>query len=125
MKRNTIQISDIEVLEQKLQEAIKTSEVSFLEKVLHDQLLFMIPNGDIITKEMDLASHKSRQMIVDYLNATLENIKIIDDTAIVTITYDTKGRMLNLPIEGSFRYIRFWKRFDDGLKVIGGSCFKL
>jgi ketosteroid isomerase-like protein len=112
-------------LEYALIKAISTSDVEFLDRVLHDDLRFLAPNGQVITKAMDLASHRGGEMVVDEIIPTIEEIKIIDDTAIVVIVYDTKGKMLGNPIEGRFRYIRMWKQFSDGLKVIGGSCFKL
>ena len=120
-----IQKSEIIELEQKLIEGIKTSNVQFLDKILHDDLLFLAPNGQVITKAIDLASHRAGEMVVDAITSTIEEIKIIDDTAIVVIVYDTKGKMLGNPIQGKFRYIRIWKSFNDGYKVIGGSCFKL
>lgn len=121
----TIQKNEIIELEKKLIEAIKTSDIQFLDKILHDDLLFIIPNGQVITKAMDLASHKAKEMIVDELVPEMEELNIVDDTAIVVMIYDTKGKMLGNPIEGKFRYIRFWKHFPEGFKVIGGSCFQL
>ncbi len=122
---NNISKTTIIEMEEQLMVAIKTSDLSFLDKVLHHHLLFLAPNGQLITKAMDLASHRAGEMVVDQLVSTIEAINIIDDTAVVVIVYDTKGSMLGQPIEGQFRYIRIWKQFNDGLKVIGGSCFKL
>ncbi len=112
-------------LETQLIDAIKSSDLNFLNTVLHDDLLFMAPNGLIITKQMDLASHEAGEMLVEQLLPTFEAIKIINDTAVVVIVYDTKGTMLGTPIQGQFRYIRIWKKFNDGLKIIGGSCFQI
>jgi ketosteroid isomerase-like protein len=112
-------------IENQLIRAIKTSDVEFLSKILHDDLLFIAPTGQTITKEMDLASHKAGHMGVEQLIPTFEEVKIIDDNAIVVVVYDTKGTMLGNPIQGHFRYIRVWKMFAEGLKVIGGSCFKI
>ena len=122
-----MQINKDEViaLEHALIKAISTSDLQSLDKILHDDLRFLAPNGQVITKAMDLASHKAGEMVVDEIKPTIEEIKIVEDTAIVVIVYDTKGMMLGNPIEGRFRYIRIWKRFSDSLKVIGGSCFKL
>lgn len=121
----TITKDQIIALEHQLVEGIKKSDVAFLDKVLHNDLLFLAPNGHIITKAMDLASHQAGEMLVEQLVPTIENINIIHDTAIVVVVYDTKGTMLGNPIQGRFRYIRMWKRFEDGLKVVGGSCFQL
>ena len=112
-------------IENKLIQGIKTSDLKLLGKILHDDLLFIAPNGQTITKEMDLASHRSGEMEVEQLIANFEDIKIIGDNAIVVVVYDTKGTMLGNPIQGQFRYIRIWKMFADGLKVIGGSCSKV
>lgn len=124
---NDMQITKAEIitLEDQLLEAIRKSDSSFLERILHDDLLFMVPNGSVITKEMDLASHRLGEMVVEEISSTIEQINIIDDVVVVTVVYDTKGSMLGNPIQGTFRYIRFWKQFTDGMKVIGGSCVQL
>jgi ketosteroid isomerase-like protein len=121
----SISKTEIIDLEHKLLEAIRNSDISFLDKALHEDLLFMVPNGQVITKAMDLASHRAGEMQVEQLVSTIEEINVMDDTAVVAVVYDTKGTMLGNPIEGKFRYIRVWKKFPDGVKVIGGSCFKL
>ncbi|WP_343632762.1 nuclear transport factor 2 family protein [Fluviicola sp.] len=127
MNNNDAQITktDIQELEQLLLEAIKKSDTVFLDKVLHDDLLFIVPGGNVITKEMDLASHRAGEMVVEEIIPEIEQVTIIGDTGVVTIVYDSKGSMLGNPIRGKFRYIRFWKQFPDGLKVIGGSCTQL
>lgn len=109
-------------LEHKLIDAIIQSNIEFLDQVLHDDLLFMIPDGTVITKAMDMESHKRGDMVVEYLKPCFEEINLFDDVAVVVVVYDTKGEMLGNPVEGNFRYIRVWKEFSDGLKVIGGSC---
>lgn len=117
--------NEITKLENTLVEGIKNSDITILDNVLHNDLLFLAPNGQLITKAIDLASHQAGEMIVEQLTLKIENINIIDDTAIVVVVYNTKGTMLGSPIQGQFRYIRIWKLFPDGIKVIGGSCFQL
>lgn len=111
--------------ENNLIDAMKINDVDALDDLLHDDLLFITPDGQTITKKMDIDSHKSRTMIIEKINPTIEKINLIGDTAIVTIVIDTKGKMLGQPIEGKFRYIRFWKPFENKLKVIGGSCTQI
>lgn len=116
---------DIEKMEYRLIDGIKNSNIDFLENVMHNDLLGIVPNGEIINKEMDLASHRSGNMIVEELIPTIEAINIIDDCAIVIITYETKGTMLGTPIEGRFKYNRIWKKFGNELKIISVSCMQL
>lgn len=121
----TTQIKEIQNLEIKLIEAIQSSDVSFLESILHDDLRFIAPNGIVVTKQMDLESHRSKTMVVESIKSKLEEIKIINETAIVTIVYHTKGRMLGNPIDGTFRYLRVWNLMPIGYKIIAGSCMKI
>lgn len=116
---------DIEKLESRLIEAIKSSDISFLETVLHDDLKFIAPNGLVVTKQMDLESHRSKSMVVESIESTIEDIQLIGETAIVVVVYDTKGVMLGNPIEGRFRYLRIWKRMNGFFKVIAGSSTKI
>ncbi|ULQ56923.1 nuclear transport factor 2 family protein [Flavihumibacter rivuli] len=112
-------------LEDELVKAIQSSDIVTLNKLLHPDLLFILPGGQTITKEMDLASHRSGTMIVEELNPTIEQINLIDSTAVVIVVYDTKGKMQGTPIQGKFRYIRIWSSINGDLKVIGGSCIQL
>ena len=112
-------------LEYQLIEAIKTGDRNFIENILHDDLLFLAPNGQVVTKEMDLTAHKAGQMIVEELVAQFEDFKIVGDIAISIVVYDTKGSMLGNPISGKLRYIRNWKVFSDSVKIISGACVQI
>lgn len=117
--------SAIQSLELQLIEAIKKSDLVILDQLLHPDLLFIAPDGTVVTKASDLASHRSGAMEVDELIPSFESFNLIDDTAISVMDYKTSGRMLGNPIQGKFRYIRFWKNFDGSYRVIGGSCMSL
>ncbi|MFB9077568.1 nuclear transport factor 2 family protein [Flavobacterium procerum] len=105
--------------------AVKSADVRVLERLLHDNLLFNLPDGNTITKELDLESYKSGKMKIDFLEAADQSIAIIDDTAVVAVTISLKGNFDANPISGVFRYIRVWKKFEGQLKVIAGSCVPL
>jgi len=101
------------------------SNVEILGQLLHDDLLAVAPTGEIITKEMDLNSHKAKTMIIENASIEIDDIKIMDDTALSIVTMTAKGKVMGAPLEGRFRYFRVWKRFDDSLKIIGASFMQL
>ena len=105
--------------------AIKNADVPVLEKMLHDDLLFNLPDGNTITKEIDLNSYRSGKMKVESLEASDQIIHIIEDTAVVAVTVSLKGVFDNHPVNGVFRYVRVWKQFEENVKVIAGSCIAL
>ncbi|KAF2335734.1 nuclear transport factor 2 family protein [Flavobacterium daemonense] len=120
MKTEAVVNAEIELLT-----AIKNADVSTLEKALHDDLLFNLPDGNTITKAFDLDSYRSGKMKIESLEAFDQIINIIDDLAIVTVAVSLKGTYEKESIQGVFKYIRVWKQFDENLKVIAGSCVPL
>jgi len=111
--------------ENELLNAIKIANVLSLDQLLHDDLLFNLPDGQTITKEFDLNAYRSGKMKIDLLEVSDRIINVIDDSAVVCVTVLLKGTYENQPLDGSFRYVRVWKKFDDSLKVIAGSCVAL
>lgn len=120
----SILITEQKVLdaEKQLSIAMKDSNVEMLDELIHGDLLFILPTGETITKEMDLAIHKSGQLVLEEILPCIETIKLIDDIVVVTVTSKLKGKMQQQPFEGQFRYLRVWKIFDGKMKVIAGSC---
>lgn len=116
-------IAESEILnqEEKLYEAIKNSDIATLDKLLHEDLLFIIPSGDVITKEIDLKTYRDGNLKINELIANVENLNIIDDLAVITLQMKLIGTYNGEAFEASYRYIRFWKECADGIKVIGGS----
>ena len=107
--------------ENKLYSAIKDGNIAGLDQLLHDDLLFILPSGETITKQIDLDTHRSGALKVDELLPEIENLNIIDDMAVITLIMKLSGKFNEVPFEANFRYIRFWKKFNDGIKVVGGS----
>ncbi|CDT01740.1 conserved hypothetical protein [Sphingobacterium sp. PM2-P1-29] len=113
--------ADILSQENKLYGAIKDRDINVLEELLHDDLLFVIPSGAVITKEMDLQSYRDGNLMIRNLIPHVEHLNIIDDTAVITLTLELTGNYGGDDFESKFRYIRVWKAFSSGIKVIGGS----
>lgn len=109
-------------IENQLREAMKKSDVEVLEQLLHDDLLFVLPSGEVITKKTDLETHKSGNLVLEEITSSIDSIKQIDENVVVTLSSKLKGKMLEQNFEGNFRYLRVWKMFDGQLKVIAGSC---
>jgi len=120
---NSILVNEqkIREVETQLLEAMKISDIKTLDQLLHDDLLFVIPSGEVITKEMDLETHKSGNLVFEEITSSIDSIKQIGENAVVTLSLKIAGKMLEQHFEGNFRYLRVWKMFDNQLKVIAGS----
>lgn len=125
MYKSEITREDVVEAENKLFSAQLVSNVDILDQLLHDDLVAVAPTGQMLTKEMDLDSHRAKTMIIEDASTEIDEIKITGDTALSIVTMTAKGKMMGTPLEGTFRYFRVWKRFDDTLKIIGASFMQL
>lgn len=125
MDKTEITRENVVEAENKLFSAQIVSNVDLLEQLLHNDLVAVAPTGQILTKEMDLNSHKAKTMIIEDASTEIDDIRIMGDTALSIVTMTAKGKMMGTPLEGKFRYFRVWKRFDGKLKVIGASFMQL
>ncbi|MCB0649093.1 MAG: nuclear transport factor 2 family protein [Saprospiraceae bacterium] len=112
-------------VEQQLLEAMKKSDLETLEHLLHDDLLFVLPTGVVITKNMDLETYRSESIVFEEIESSIETMRIIDETAIVTLFSKLKGKMNDQSFGGQFRYIRVWKVVEGSIKIIAGSCISI
>lgn len=116
---------DIVEAENQLFEAQLASDVDALDLLLYDNLVAIAPDGQMLTKEMDLTAHRSKAMIIEQATTEINAIKLVGDTALSVVTMTAKGQVMGAPLEGKFRYFRTWKRIDNSLKVIGASFMQL
>lgn len=116
---------EIAAAENELFLAQLASNVDGLDLLLYDDLVAVAPDGQMLTKEMDLNAHRSKAMIIENASTEINEIRIIGDTALSVTTMTAKGKVMGTPLEGKFRYFRVWKRIDNTLKVIGASFMQL
>ncbi|MBT2561142.1 nuclear transport factor 2 family protein [Pedobacter sp. ISL-68] len=108
--------------EDRLLTAIKNGDIEDLDQLLHEDLLFNLPNGVTITKAMDMETYISGNLVVNSILPAEQQINLINDTAVVSVKIELKAVYTSQSIEGIFRYLRVWKLFDQEWKVIAGSC---
>lgn len=108
--------------EDRLLTAIQNGDIENLDLLLHEDLLFNLPNGVTITKAMDMETYTSGNLVVHAILSSEQQINLIKDTAVVSVKIELKAVYTSQSIEGIFRYLRVWKLFDQEWKVIAGSC---
>jgi ketosteroid isomerase-like protein len=111
--------------EERLLEAIKTGNIQVLDELLHDNLVFNIPTGQTITKEMDIENYRSGIMTVYDISTSDRTIKTTENVSTVVVTVYLKAKYADQIVDGKFRYLRVWKLSDNSWKVIAGSGFQI
>ena len=111
--------------ENRLLTAMKTGDIDTLNELLHDDLIFNVPTGQTITKQMDIENYRSRIMTVRDIEISDRIIKIVDDVSMVAVTFDLKAKYADQMIDGTYRYLRVWKLSGNSRKVIAGSGIQI
>ena len=113
------------LLEEKLVAAIKSGDITVLEELLHDDLVFNIPSGLTISKIEDIENYRAGKMIVDELAIADRIIGVFGSVASVAVTVHLKATYGEQNIDGTYRYLRVWKFLNGSWQIIAGSGFKI
>jgi hypothetical protein len=112
----------IAIKEQELLAALQANDCTALDNLLHNDLLFILPTGHTITKELDIATYRSGNMVIAALVTDGQHINVIEDTAVVSVRIHFLGRYYKELIDATFNYLRVWKLCDGEWRVIAGSA---
>ena len=104
--------------EQRLLIAFQNKDIVALEEALHDDCLFVLPNGTTATKENVLDNYRKGETVMTSIRATDMIFHVIDNTVVVSMQLELKGKYKDQLIDQRFRYLRVWKLFHDQWKVI-------
>jgi ketosteroid isomerase-like protein len=119
------QVAEVLHAEQQLRLAVLSGDVIRLEELLADELLFVSPSGQLLSKEMDLEAHRSGQLQVHHLEIVEQDTRVIGEGGDVVLTFSLvslAGTFAGEAFEGHFRYTRVWRRNAHGWCIAGGHC---
>jgi len=114
-------ISHIQSLENCFIEAMRTADLSVMQELIDESLIFNIPGGVVISKSDDLEAYKSGTMHLDSLELVEQEISVQGDVAVVNNLLKMNGSYGGSPFGGNFRVMRVWKNFDGSWRLIAGS----
>lgn len=122
MNHNSKMEAEIIACEKQFYTAMLTSDVSLLQQLVSDELVFVGPSGEIVTKQMDLELHRTGAMKVTKLEPKEQEILCMNDTAVAVTRIFLSGSFQGNPFAGDFRYTRVWHHTQKGWCIIAGHC---
>lgn len=108
------------VLENRLIEAMKSSDTEELDVLLADDLIFTGHTGQVFTKEMDMEAHRSGDIKIFEIETSEQVINIAGDVAIVSVKKEISGSFFGSTEVGIFRFTRVWKQNGTSWQIIAG-----
>ncbi|MBD6620913.1 nuclear transport factor 2 family protein [Komarekiella sp. 'clone 1'] len=103
-----MEITLIEQLEERLRQAMLKSDVSVLEELIADDLVFTTHTGELLDKQMDLEAHRSDIQKLVLLQGQQQRVQLYGNTAVVTVKMEVAGTYEGKAFVGIYRYTRVW-----------------
>jgi ketosteroid isomerase-like protein len=114
--------NQIRACETRLYAAMFASDVTELDLLIADDLLFAGPTGELATKAMDLELHRTRSTEFHEFRPQELEIRVWNEQfALASAKIFLRGAFLGQEFAGDFRYIRIWRNGQDGWQIVGGS----
>jgi ketosteroid isomerase-like protein len=104
--------------ERALQAAMRAGDVHELDRLLHPELLAVGPDGQMIDKAGDLASHRSGVVKITELNEEEVRVKVLGDTAVTFVVLRIRGTIDEAEVSDRMRYTRTWIRDGGAWRVV-------
>jgi ketosteroid isomerase-like protein len=105
--------------ERELQAAQLASDVDELDRLLHDDLLAVGPDGKLADKAMDLEAHRTGVLEIAELVEEEVRVKLVGETALTFVVLAIKGTIGGADVSGRYRYTRTWTRAAGDWQVVG------
>ncbi|QBD80811.1 nuclear transport factor 2 family protein [Ktedonosporobacter rubrisoli] len=115
-------LEEIVHAEKQLQQAMVNNDVQALERLLHDDLVFIDAEGNVQGKREDIESHASGAMVQTAMEFVEEPImQFYGESAVVAVKAHVKVQLQGKPLEAFCRYLRIWQFQDERWQIIAGT----
>lgn len=108
--------------EERLRKAMVNGDLESLDILISDELAFVSPFGQVITKKDDIKSHQSGIFDIAEIKFLDQKIILLENAAVTITQAKVKGILAGERIEDDMCYTRVWQKDKNELKVISGSC---
>jgi ketosteroid isomerase-like protein len=105
--------------ERQLQAAMRASDVTALDDLLHDDLLAVGADGGLTDKAMDLEAHGAGVFTIAELSEEDLHVRVHGDLALTFVVLAIRGTIDGADVSGRHRYTRTWTRAAGDWQVIG------
>jgi len=123
MRNTTSEVeTQIRECETRLYAAMLASDVSELDLLIADDLLFVGPTGEPATKAMDLELHRTGgTKFYELVPKELEILVWSEHFVLALAQVFLSVAYLGNTFTGDCRYMRVWRKDNNGWQIVGGS----
>jgi ketosteroid isomerase-like protein len=110
----------IEILEEKLRQAMLDSDVRVLDELIADDLVFTMHTGQVVNKQYDLDAHRSGIFKFTKVDQDDRQIHLYGDCVVVTVKVDLAGTFNQQAFSETYRFTRVWVKRQNRWQIVAG-----
>ena len=113
---------ELEKLEVELREAMLRNDITALDRLLADEVIFTDPQGSVIDKVEDLSVHESGDLVVTSYEADELIVRVFGSTAITNLKVRLTGLFKGESFSGVYRYTRTYLKQNERWQIIAAQA---
>ena len=110
----------IETLEENLRQAMLTSDVSALDELIADDLVWTMHTGLVVNKQYDLEAHRSGLFRFTKVDTSDRQIHAYGDCVVVTLKAEFAGTYNDQAFSQMYRVTRIWLQRQNRWQIVAG-----
>lgn len=111
--------------ERALQAAMHTSDVAALERLLHPDVLAVLPDGRLVDRAADLEAHRAGIYAITELEEEELELRVAGEAGVTLVVLRLAGTIGGADASGRMRYTRMWTREDGSWRVLAAHISPL
>ncbi len=114
----------VAALDTEFQAAVKHHDVATMDRILHDEMILVLGDGRVVTKEEQLKSarEKSIEYEIQDEDPGTQVVRVFGDTAVVTARLRIKGRKDGESFDRRLWFSDTYARTPQGWKYVFGQA---
>ena len=113
---------ELEKLEVELREAMLRNDITTLDRLLADEVIFTDPQGSVIDKVEDLSVHQSGNLVVTSYETDELIVRVFGSTAITNLKVRLTGLFKGESFSGVYRYTRTYLKQNERWQIIAAQA---
>ncbi|WP_298906656.1 nuclear transport factor 2 family protein [uncultured Nostoc sp.] len=113
---------ELENLEVELREAMLCNDITALDRLLADEVIFTDPQGSVIDKVEDLSLHQSGNLVVTSYETDELIVRVFGSTAITNLKVRLTGLFKGESFSGVYRYTRTYLKQNERWQIIAAQA---
>lgn len=98
--------------------AFRANDIDGLDSILHPDVEFVGPDGSIIDKDADMASHRAGDLDIEFVDELSRRVQVVGGIGITRVKLHIKARVGGSPLDAVLMYSRTWLNQDDRWLIV-------